>query len=68
MNLRDVDPDGVLNAAERRTAESLLELPGVEVSSSISSLNVAFDVVAYLQGHSEAEMFEMLGKLKDFLE
>jgi len=36
--------------------------------SSISSLNVAFDVVAYLQAHSEAEMFDMLGKLKDFLE
>lgn len=40
------------------------EVPLMEISTA--PLNVAFDVVNYLQDHTEEEMWELLGKLKDF--
>lgn len=33
---------------------------------SMTPISIVFDIVAYLHDHTEAEMWDMLGKLRDF--
>lgn len=45
-----------------------LEISTLSTTFATSPLYVNFDVNEFLLGHTEAELWDMLGKLKDFFE
>lgn len=44
-----------------------LETKTEEIALPAVSVSVAFDLNDYLDGHTEAEAFDLIGKLKDLL-
>jgi hypothetical protein len=54
-----------MTTENERALETTVELEAVNVPPVNVYLNL--DVIDYLQSHTEAELFELIGKLKDLI-